>query len=145
MVCRQILYISYYYPFVLCCTDTGQIVNIILFSGPYNLCLPVTCCPVCNKKWTPGLKDLLGFRCWPATTSCQLLFKFDVFTSFEELKLASPALSQQAFLRMLEHRAQSTGRVRQERHKMGGREGGMTHRIGSLGAGLKPHRFAVCP
>lgn len=105
-------YISYYYLFVLCCTDTGQIVNIILFSGPYNLCLPVLCCPVCEYKWTPGMKDLLACRYWPATTSCQLLFKFDVFTSFEEMKLASPALSQQAFLRMLEHRSRSTGRVR---------------------------------
>ncbi|KAK0156220.1 hypothetical protein N1851_000502 [Merluccius polli] len=91
--------------------DTGQIVNIVLFSGPYNLCLPVVCCPVCEYKWTPGINDLLGCRYWPATTSCQLLFKFDVFTSFEEMKLASPALSQQAFLRMLEHRSLSTGRM----------------------------------
>ncbi|KAK0133033.1 hypothetical protein N1851_031611 [Merluccius polli] len=91
--------------------DTGQIVNIVLFSGPYNLCLPVVCCPVCEYKWTPGINDLLGCKYWPATTSCQLLFKFDVFTSFEEMKLASPALSQQAFLRMLEHRSLSTGRM----------------------------------
>ena len=112
--CRTVLVEMrhYYYPFVLCCTDTGQIVNIVLFSGPYNLCLPVVCCPVCEYKWTPGISDLLGCRYWPATTSCQLLFKFDVFTSFEEMKLASPALSQQAFLRMLEHRSLSTGRVR---------------------------------
>ena len=110
MVRRHFLYISYYYAFVLCCTDTGQTVNIILFSGPHNLCLPVVCCSLCNYKWTPGLNELLGCRYWPATTSCQL--KFDVFTSFEEMKLASPALSQQAFLRMLEHRSQSTGRVR---------------------------------
>ena len=83
-----------------------------MFSGPYNLCLPVVCCPLCDYKWTPGMNDLLGCRYWPATTSCQLLFKFDVFASFEEMKLSSPALSQQVFLRMLEHRALSTGRVR---------------------------------
>lgn len=41
-----------------------------------------------------------------------MLFKFDVFTSFEQMKLASPALSQQAFLKMLEHRSLCTGRVR---------------------------------
>lgn len=102
----------YYYPFVLCCTDTDQMVNIILFSGLYHLCLPAVCCPLCSCKWTPGIGDLLGYRYWPATTSCQMLFKFDVFTSFEQMKLASPAISEQAFLKMLEHRSLCTGRVR---------------------------------
>ncbi|TKS69391.1 S-antigen protein [Collichthys lucidus] len=88
----------------------GKQTVLVTINGPYNLCLPVVCCPLCDYKWTPGINDLLGCRYWPATTSCQLLFKFDVFTSFEEMKLASPALSQQAFLRMLEHRSLSTGR-----------------------------------
>ena len=35
--------------------------------------------------------------------------------------------------------------VERERHEMGGREGGLTHSIGPLGAGFKPHRSAVCP
>ncbi|KAG8013701.1 hypothetical protein GBF38_022326 [Nibea albiflora] len=89
----------------------GEQTVLVTINGPYNLCLPVVCCPRCDYKWTPGINDLLGCRYWPATTSCQLLFKFDVFTSFEEMKLASPALSQQAFLRMLEHRSLSTGRM----------------------------------
>ncbi|KAF3856925.1 hypothetical protein F7725_017648 [Dissostichus mawsoni] len=41
----------------------------------------------------------------------QNYFKFDVFTSFEQMKLASPALSQQVFIKMLEHRSFSTGRA----------------------------------
>ncbi|XP_058626164.1 uncharacterized protein LOC131536958 isoform X2 [Onychostoma macrolepis] len=57
------------------------------------------------------ISDLLEYKYWPATTSCQMLFKFDVFTSFEQMKLASPALSQQAFLKMLEHRSLCTGRT----------------------------------
>ncbi|TKS91148.1 hypothetical protein D9C73_025282 [Collichthys lucidus] len=89
----------------------GKQTVLVTINGLYNLCLPVVCCPLCDYKWTPGINDLLGCRYWPATTSCQLLFKFDVFTSFEEMKLASPALSQQAFLRMLEHRSLSTGRM----------------------------------
>ncbi|XP_027138177.1 uncharacterized protein LOC113746493 isoform X2 [Larimichthys crocea] len=89
----------------------GKQTVLVTINGPYNLCLPVVCCPLCDYKWTPGINYLLGCRYWPATTSCQLLFKFDVFTSFEEMKLASPALSQQAFLRMLEHRSLSTGRM----------------------------------
>ncbi|XDV26102.1 hypothetical protein PO909_029890 [Leuciscus waleckii] len=85
---------------------------LVTINGPYNLCLPCISCPLCSSKWTPGISDLLQYRYWPATTSCQMLFKFDLFTSFEQMKLASPALSQQAFLRMLEHRCLCTGRVR---------------------------------
>ncbi|KAK7878377.1 hypothetical protein WMY93_031007 [Mugilogobius chulae] len=42
---------------------------------------------------------------------CQLLFKFDVLTSFEHIKLISPAISQHAYLKMLEHRSASAGRI----------------------------------
>ncbi|XDV14187.1 hypothetical protein PO909_002366 [Leuciscus waleckii] len=77
---------------------------LVTINGPHNLCLPCISCPLCSSKWTPGISDLLQYRYWPATTSCQMLFKFDLFTSFEQMKLASPALSQQAFLRTLEHR-----------------------------------------
>ncbi|XP_073717457.1 uncharacterized protein [Misgurnus anguillicaudatus] len=89
----------------------GKQTVLVTINGPYNLCLPSVCCPLCSTKWTPGIGDLLKFRYWPATTSCQMLFKFDVFTSFEQMKLASPSLSQQAFLKMLEHRSLSTGRM----------------------------------
>ncbi|CAL8406489.1 unnamed protein product [Arctogadus glacialis] len=45
-------------------------------NGPYNLFLPTVCCPNCSYKWTPGIKDLLECRYWPATTSCQILFSY---------------------------------------------------------------------
>ncbi|KAK7173361.1 hypothetical protein R3I93_003245 [Phoxinus phoxinus] len=89
----------------------GKQTVLVTINGPYNLCLPCISCPLCSSKWTPGISDLLEYRYWPATTSCQMLFKFDLFTSFEQMKLASPALSQQAFLRMLEHRSLCTGRM----------------------------------
>ncbi|XP_030275685.1 uncharacterized protein LOC115583222 [Sparus aurata] len=89
----------------------GKQTVLVTINGPYHLCLPAVCCPLCSCKWTPGIGDLLGYRYWPATTSCQMLFKFDVFTSFEQMKLASPAISQQAFLKMLEHRSLCTGRT----------------------------------
>ncbi|XP_075328755.1 uncharacterized protein LOC142387450 [Odontesthes bonariensis] len=80
-------------------------------QGPYNLCLPAVSCPHCSSKWTPGISNLMNCKYWPATANCRMLFKFDVLTSFEQMKLASPALSQQAFIRMLEHRALHTGRM----------------------------------
>ncbi|KAL1263517.1 hypothetical protein QQF64_006256 [Cirrhinus molitorella] len=89
----------------------GMQTVLVTINGTYNLRLPSICCPFCSTKWTPGIRDLLEYKFWPATTSCQMLFKFDVFTSFEQMKLASPALSQQAFLKMLEHRSLCTGRM----------------------------------
>ncbi|XP_058478863.1 uncharacterized protein LOC131455320 [Solea solea] len=87
----------------------GKQTVLVTINGPYNLCLPAVCCPHCSCKWTPGISDLISSRYWPATASCQMLFKFDVLTSFEQMKLASPATSQKAFIRMLEHRAHRTG------------------------------------
>ncbi|XP_051800777.1 uncharacterized protein LOC110971783 isoform X2 [Acanthochromis polyacanthus] len=89
----------------------GKQTVLVTINGPYNLCLPIVRCPCCSFKWTPGISDLIRLRYWPATASCQTLFKFDVFTSFEQMKLASPATSQKAFIRMLEHRAHRTGRM----------------------------------
>ena len=120
MVCYHhplILFVSHHnvmahcYHFVLF-VQTCETVYVFLFSGPYNLCLPAVHCPRCSCTWTPGVSDLISCRYWPATASCQMLFRFDVFSSFEEMKLASPATSQKAFIRMLEHRAHRTGRVR---------------------------------
>ncbi|XP_041853859.1 uncharacterized protein LOC121648024 [Melanotaenia boesemani] len=88
----------------------GKQTVLVTINGPYNLCLPAVYCPHCSCKWTPGISDLISSRYWPATASCQMLFKFDVFASFEQMKLASPATSQKAFIRMLEHRAHCTGR-----------------------------------
>ncbi|XP_034091813.1 uncharacterized protein LOC117559245 [Gymnodraco acuticeps] len=63
------------------------------------------------NEWTPEVKDLLLYRYWPASTSCQTLYKYDVFTSFEHMKVTAPAMSRQAFLKMLEHRSVQAGRT----------------------------------
>ncbi|XP_034082874.1 uncharacterized protein LOC117553162 isoform X1 [Gymnodraco acuticeps] len=89
----------------------GKQTVLVTINGPYNVCLPSVCCPTCSTKWSPSIGDLLGYKYWPATDSCKIIFKFDVFTSFEQMKLASPALSQQVFIKMLEHRSFSTGRT----------------------------------
>ncbi|KAF3838079.1 hypothetical protein F7725_009847 [Dissostichus mawsoni] len=57
----------------------GKQTVLVTINGPYNVCLPSVCCTICSTKWSP------------ATSSCKMIFKFDVFTSFEQMKLASPA------------------------------------------------------
>ncbi|XP_033934384.1 uncharacterized protein [Pseudochaenichthys georgianus] len=39
------------------------------------------------------------------------IYKYDVFTSFEHMKVTAPAMSRQAFLKMLEHRSVQAGRT----------------------------------
>ncbi|XP_077092956.1 uncharacterized protein LOC143745015 [Siphateles boraxobius] len=77
----------------------------------YDVYLPRKSCPSCSAEWTPEVKDLPVYRYWPASTSCQTLYKFDVFTSFEHMKVTAPAMSRQAFLKMLEHRSVQAGRT----------------------------------
>ncbi len=84
---------------------------VFLFTGKYDVCLPQKSCPSCSAEWTPDVKDLLRYRYWPATSSCQTLYKVDVFSTFEHMKLTAPAMSRQAFLKMLEHRSVQAGRV----------------------------------
>ncbi|XP_029919040.1 uncharacterized protein LOC115367433 isoform X2 [Myripristis murdjan] len=83
----------------------GKHISVVTINGKYDVCLPQKSCPSCSTEWTPEVKDLLRYRYWPATTSCQTLFKFDVFTTFEHMKMTAPAMSRQAFLKMLEHRS----------------------------------------
>ncbi|KAF3859052.1 hypothetical protein F7725_021451, partial [Dissostichus mawsoni] len=69
---------------------------------------------ICSQDDTMSaclVKDLLLYRYWPASTSCQTLYKYDVFTSFEHMKVTAPAMSRQAFLKMLEHRSVQAGRT----------------------------------
>ncbi|KAI2644990.1 hypothetical protein H4Q32_027502 [Labeo rohita] len=79
--------------------------------GRYDVCLPRKSCSSCSAEWIPKVKDLLIYRYWPASTSCQTLYKFDVFTSFEHMKVTAPAMSRQALLKMLEHRSVQAGRL----------------------------------
>ncbi|KAF3836196.1 hypothetical protein F7725_028754 [Dissostichus mawsoni] len=53
--CGQAQIQDYYYTFVLRCIDTCQIAHLYFFSGPYNVCLPSMCCPICSTKWSPSI------------------------------------------------------------------------------------------
>uniref|UniRef100_A0A9J8AZP5 Tc1-like transposase DDE domain-containing protein n=2 Tax=Cyprinus carpio carpio TaxID=630221 RepID=A0A9J8AZP5_CYPCA len=64
----------------------GKHISVVTINGRYNVCLPRKSCSSCFAEWTPEVKDLFIYRYWPASISCQTLYKFDVFTSFEHLK-----------------------------------------------------------
>ena len=83
-----------------------------IFIGRYDLHMPDLTCEVCNTSWTAGVHDLINSNYWPATLQFATVYATDVFLSFQELKMASPGLSCQAFLRMLDQRTAHYGRVR---------------------------------
>ncbi|XP_052464903.1 uncharacterized protein LOC128021636 isoform X1 [Carassius gibelio] len=115
--CEQICQLPVPAPRSICeCTHDftitpGKHISVVTINGRYDVCLPRKSCSSCSAEWTPELKDLLIYRYWPASTSCQTLYKFDVFTSFEHMKVTAPAMSRQAFLKMLEHRSVQAGRT----------------------------------
>lgn len=57
------------------------------------------------------MDDLIRNDYWPATSHFSTVYATDVLFSFEELKMAAPGLSSQAFLRMLDKRTVRFGRV----------------------------------
>ncbi|KAK2892365.1 hypothetical protein Q8A67_012353 [Cirrhinus molitorella] len=67
-------------------------------------------CPSCFAEWTPGVKDLLNYRYWPSTSSCQTLSRFDIFEAFAHMKASAPSMSRHAFLKLLEHPSVQAGR-----------------------------------
>ncbi|KAF3859035.1 hypothetical protein F7725_021434 [Dissostichus mawsoni] len=115
--CEQICQLPVPTPRSICeCSDDVTVtpwkhISVVTINGRYNVCLPRKSCPSCSAEWTPEVKDLLLYRYWPASTSCQTLCKYDVFTSFEHMKVTAPAMSRQAFLKMLEHRSVQAGRT----------------------------------
>ncbi|KAF3833221.1 hypothetical protein F7725_026886, partial [Dissostichus mawsoni] len=115
--CEQICQLPVPTPRSICeCSDDVTVtpwkhISVVTINGRYNVCLPRKSCPSCSAEWTPEVKDLLLYRYWPASTSCQTLYKYDVFTSFEHMKVTAPAMSRQAFLKMLEHRSVQAGRT----------------------------------
>ena len=82
-----------------------------LFVGRYDLSMPEMACDSCQANWSAGLEDLIKNEYWPATIHFATLYSIDIFYSFEELKMAAPGLSCQAFLRMLDQRTVRFGRV----------------------------------
>ncbi|KAL1276806.1 hypothetical protein QQF64_036429 [Cirrhinus molitorella] len=79
-------------------------------QGRYDVCLPRKVCPSCFAEWTPGVKDLLNYRYWPSTSSCQTLSRFDIFEAFAHMKASAPSMSRHAFLKLLEHPSVQAGR-----------------------------------
>lgn len=57
------------------------------------------------------MDDVIGGSYWPATLQFSTVYATDVFISFKEMKMASPGLSVQGFLRMLDQRTAYFGRV----------------------------------
>lgn len=79
--------------------------SLLLFpTGRYELnCMPYVTCKSCKATWTPGVDDILKDNYWPATLKFSKIFDVDVFFSFEEMKMATPRFSCQAFLKLLHH------------------------------------------
>ncbi|XP_059378247.1 uncharacterized protein LOC132114148 [Carassius carassius] len=89
----------------------GRSVVLICINGCYDVFLPVMNCRACLASWTPEVVDLLFSGYWPGTGEFQTIYKVDLFTSFEDLKITAPGLSRQAFVKMLQQRSQQFGRV----------------------------------
>ena len=84
---------------------------LFLFPGRYDLKLPEIRCEACEASWSPGLDDIISNDYWPATSHFSTVYALDILFSFEEVKMAAPAVSSQTFLRMLDRRTIHFGRV----------------------------------
>ncbi|KAI4799490.1 hypothetical protein KUCAC02_016866 [Chaenocephalus aceratus] len=103
------------HPCCVCATgqtsvSAGKEIILIGINGRYNLFLPQIKCP-CGKTWSIGLGDLAESGYWPATVHVETLYAVDLFTTYEDLKIAAPGMSRQAFVSMLEHRTELFGRL----------------------------------
>ena len=83
----------------------------LIFVGRYDLRMPELSCTECKATWTAEVDDLIRRNYWPATLQFATVYATDVFISYEQMKMGSPGLSCQAFLRMLDHRTVHFGRV----------------------------------
>ncbi|KTG05832.1 hypothetical protein cypCar_00040498, partial [Cyprinus carpio] len=91
--------------------NTGKVVAVVTMNGRYDLSMPEMKCEACKTTWSPGVDDLVRNDYWPATLHFSTVYSTDVFYSYEELKMAAPGLSCQAFLRMLDQRTLRFGRI----------------------------------
>ncbi|XP_059367594.1 uncharacterized protein LOC132106020 isoform X1 [Carassius carassius] len=91
--------------------NTGKVVAVVTMNGRYDLSMPEMKCEACKATWSPGVDDLVRNDYWPATFHFSTVYSIDVFYSYEELKMAAPGLSCQAFLRMLDQRTVRFGRI----------------------------------
>ncbi|XP_072574324.1 uncharacterized protein [Paramormyrops kingsleyae] len=88
----------------------GKAVILISINGRYDLHQPLFACQKCSQQWAPDFQDLLNSGYWPASSSSNIFYTLDVFSSFNELKVIAPTLSRQAFVKLLEHRTRCGGR-----------------------------------
>ncbi|KAF4095257.1 hypothetical protein G5714_024335 [Onychostoma macrolepis] len=79
--------------------------------GRYDLSMPELNCEACQDTWAAGVVDLNRSDYWPATLHFATIYATDVFFSFEEMKMAEPGLSCQAFVRILDQRTVRFGRT----------------------------------
>ncbi len=84
---------------------------LLIFPGRNDLSMPELSCEACQATWAAGVVDLNRSDYWPATLHFATIYATDVFFSFEEMKMAAPGLSCQAFVRMLDQRTVRFGRV----------------------------------
>ncbi|XDV42697.1 hypothetical protein PO909_011315, partial [Leuciscus waleckii] len=89
----------------------GKIVAVVTMNGQHDLTMPELICEACQATWTAGVDDLNRSYFWLATLQFATLYATDVFFSFEEMKMAAPGLSCQAFLRMLNQPTVRFGRT----------------------------------
>ncbi|XP_039544595.1 uncharacterized protein LOC120491071 [Pimephales promelas] len=98
-----------------CATDTiemseGKRAILIGIDGRYNVSLPHFTCPKCLVSRTTSIPQLIKSGYWPATASCETLYKIDVFVSYDHMKLTAPGMSRQSFTSLLEQRTEFFGR-----------------------------------
>ncbi|XP_047239079.1 uncharacterized protein LOC124878929 isoform X2 [Girardinichthys multiradiatus] len=89
----------------------GKAVAMVTINGRYDLRMPELVCEACDTTWTSGVHDLNLSDYWPATLHFSTLYGTDVFFTFEEMKMAAPGLSCQAFLKMLDQQTVRFGRT----------------------------------
>ncbi|XP_067219639.1 uncharacterized protein [Chanodichthys erythropterus] len=90
--------------------NPGKVVAVVTMNGRYDLSMPEMKCEACKATWSAGVDDLVRNDYWPSL-HFSTVYATDVFCSYEELKMAAPGLSCQAFLRMLDQRTVRFGRT----------------------------------
>ncbi|XP_048008507.1 uncharacterized protein LOC125243078 isoform X2 [Megalobrama amblycephala] len=87
----------------------GKAVILISINGRYDMHQPLFACQTCQQQWAPEFMDLVNSGYWPASTSSSTLNSLNLFSIVRELKIIAPALSRQAFAKLLEHRTKCGG------------------------------------
>ncbi|XP_065140166.1 uncharacterized protein [Paramisgurnus dabryanus] len=90
--------------------SSGRPITLITMNGRYNLSMPHLSCAVCEYSREPSLTELQRSLYWPGNIPASVLFTTDVLVSFHEMKIASPGISFQAFVKMLDEKTIFFGR-----------------------------------